>query len=704
MRQLVQAVRDGTLRVVDVPDPQISATEVLVRTGTSLVSAGTEKAIRELASGSLLAKAKARPDLVRQVLKKARVEGTSSALRTVRSRLAEEMPLGYSAAGRVEAVGEAVDGVRPGDRVATGGAGHAELQVVSGMLTVPIPDGVGDESAAFATVGAIALNGLRLAKVGPGSRVVVLGLGLVGQIMVRLARSAGCLAAGIDVREWSVERATGWADLSLVDQGDETTAAIVDWARGRGVDAVLVTAATDSSEPMRRAPSLLRDRGTIVVVGDVGLDLDRRPLYDKEIQLRVSRSYGPGRYEPSYEDLGIDHPIGQVRWTEGRNLEAFLDLLATGQLVVEDLITHRFAFDDVLDAYALIEDGTEPYLGIQLAYGEAPVDRPEPSRTEPASGPVGIGLIGAGSFARGVLVPALQEAGFAAFARVTSARGLSAQNLVDRGPFERAAAGPEALIDDPAVGTVVIATPHDAHADLTVKALARAKPVFCEKPLALDHDELGAVIEAWRQSGCCLFVGFNRRFSPAVVELQDRLRSEGGPLMITYRVHAGPVPDGHWYGDRRQGGRLLGEVCHFIDTCAAIVARPVASVYATGSGRSEALLDPDLMVVLRFADGSQAAITYASSGHPSTSKERVEVLGRGHTAVIDDFTVLTVDGKRAWRGSQDKGHRELARRFRAAVGQGGDDDLTTAFVASTAATLAAAASLLTGSSEVPRGR
>ncbi len=701
MKQLVQSVRNGELRLVETPKPYIGPTEVLVRTRRSLVSAGTERAVRQLASSNLLAKAKARPDLVRQVIKKARTEGLRATARTIQSRLDDDMPLGYSAAGTVIEVGAAVDGVRPGDRVATGGAGHAELQAVSGMLAVRIPNGIDDEAASFATVGAIALNGLRLADVGPGASVVVIGLGLVGQLTARLARAAGCGVVGVDVRQWPVDKAEDHTDLALVDNADDTTNAIHDFTRGRGADAVIVSAATKSSDPMRRATDFARDRAILVLVGDVGLDLDRRPLYDKELQLRVARSYGPGRYDPAYEDLGIDYPVGHVRWTEGRNLEAVLDLIATRRLEVADLVTHRFPFDDALDAYALL-DGDDPYLAVQLVYPDAP-PAPQPKPTPATTASNGIGLIGAGAFARTVLLPGLKEAGFTDFVAVSSASGLSAASLVDKGTFRQAADSPEALIEDPAVGVVVIATPHDTHAALAARALRAGKHVFCEKPLALDDEELSDVADAYRSNPGVLFVGLNRRWSPAIDALKHHLTGDG-PLMITYRVNAGPIPSDHWYRDRRQGGRLIGEVCQFIDTCAAITESPITSAFASGSGTNETLIDPDVAVLLRFADGSQAAITYASAGHTKTPKERIEILGRGHTAVLTDFTSLDLDGKTIWSGPQDKGHTQLLAHLYRTVTTNRDGDNGEPALASTAATLAAAASLLTGESLPPLDR
>lgn len=699
MKQLVQSVRSGDLRIVDIPAPQIGPTEVLVETACSLVSAGTERAVRKLASASLLEKARARPDLVRQVVRKARTDGLRPTIRAVRTRLDDEMPLGYSAAGTVIEVGEAVARIRPGDRVATGGAGHAELQVVSGLLAARTPDGVDDASAAFATVGSIALHGLRLAEVGPGARVAVIGLGLVGQLAARLARAAGCEVVGVDVREWAVERAgKSSVDLALLEEGRDTTMAVDAWTHGLGVDAVLVTAASRSSDPMRRAPELARDRATIVLVGDVGLDLDRRPLYEKELSIKVARSYGPGRYERAYEEWGVDYPAGQVRWTEGRNLGAFLGLVERGRVQVDDLVTHSFAFADAIAAYELLE-GDDPYLGVELLYEPKAIDRSAPVRLRPpsaAAGAVGVGLIGAGAFARGVLVPAFRAAGFERLVSVASASGLSAVRLAERVGFEHAAASADAVIDDPDVAVVVIATPHDTHAALTAAALRAGKHVFCEKPLALTDAELDEVEDAWKGSGCELFVGFNRRCSPAVIEAGRLLATIRAPSVIDYRVNAGAIAPGHWYGDRRQGGRLLGEVCHFVDTCATIAGGSIANVAAFAGGDSEAIVGDDAVVALRFANGSLATITYASGGSSATPKENVQVLSGGHTLVIDDYRSLTLDGSTVWSGPQDKGHRALVAEFTAAVEGSANAARTEAFLASSRATLAAVASALEG--------
>jgi predicted dehydrogenase/threonine dehydrogenase-like Zn-dependent dehydrogenase len=607
------------------------------------------------------------------------------------------MPLGYSAAGIVLEVGEAVVGIRPGDRVATGGAGHASVQAVAGLLTTRLPEQVSDADAAFATVGAIALHGLRLAEVGPGSRIAVIGLGLVGQLTGRLARAAGCEVVGIDVNPWAVERAeSASVDLALVEAGDDTTAAVAAWTCGLGVDAVLITAATRSSDPMRRAPHLARDRATLVIVGDVGLELDRRPLYEKELSLRVARSYGPGRYERSYEEWGIDYPVGQVRWSEGRNQAAFIGLLARGRVAVANLVTHRFAFEDALAAYELLE-GSAPSLGIELDYSSAVPDRVTTIRLAPRThGGEGVGLIGAGAFARGVLVPALKSAGLGRLVSVASASGLSAVRLAERAGFEQVAPSAQAVIDDPAVTVVVIATPHESHAALASAALRAGKHVLCEKPLALSEVELDDVEEAWQSSQCRLWVDFNRRFAPAVIQARRHLTAAGSPVVITYRVNAGPISPAHWYSDRRQGGRLLGEVCHFVDTCAALAGEPTAEVLAVTGRAGEAQSGNDLALALRFDDGSLATITYASGGHGSTPKERVEILGGGHTLVIDDFRSLTFDGAVTWSGSQDKGHTALVTSFARALDGGSDDTAALNSLASSRATLAALASVLDG--------
>ena len=671
MKQIVQPLAGGPVEVLDVPRPVPDATEVLVRTAASVISPGTERAVTALAQANLLAKARARPDLVRQVVKKARADGLAATRQAVRSRLAEDLPLGYSAAGIVLAAGPAVTGVRVGQLVATGGAGkasHAEYQAVPGLLCATVPDGVPAQDAAFTTIAAIALHGLRQAEVGPGSKVVILGLGLIGQLTTRLAIAAGCEVAGIDPAEYPREVAAGSGVLALDECGDATTEQVLSWSRGRGVDAVLVCAAGRSSDAVMRVPALCRDRAAVVIVGDVGLQLNRAPFYERELLLRFARSYGPGRYEPSYEAWGVDFPVGQVRWTEGRNFEAVLDLLASGRLVVSDLVTHTFGIAAAHAAYRLIEQHSEPYLAIRLTYPGTVADESVRLKVSPAgSASPGIGWAGAGAFSTGMLLPAFRAAGFTRFVAIASASGLSARRAAERTGFDKAVPGADVLISDPDVQVVVVATPHDTHADLTAQALAAGRHVWCEKPLALTLAELDAVEKAWRGSGRQLAVGFNRRWSPAVLAAQRALAGIGASKLVVYRVAAGPVPDRHWYHDRRQGGRLIGEVCHFIDTAQALVGAPIEDVTAIpGGGGTGVVHGDDVALSLRFADGSLTVIAYGSAD-PVAGKEWIEVQAGSHRVVIDDFRCAEADGKTIWKGRPDKGHRVCAAAFHEAV-------------------------------------
>lgn len=699
MKQVVQSVGDGKLKVVDIPRPTPSPTDVLVATRRSLLSSGTERAVRELASASLIQKAKARPDLVKQVLKKARAEGVKSTMTSVRSRLDEDMPLGYSAAGIVVQSGEAAPALAPGTRVATASAGHAEVQSVPGLLAVPIPDDVSDEAAAFGAVASIALQGLRQANVAAGGSVCVVGLGLVGQLTVRLAIASGLNVIGVDLRDWTTDLAHDSGAVALLENGADTTEAIRTHTRGHGVDAVLVTASTPSSDPVMSACDRVRDRGTIVVVGDVGLELSRTPFYTKEIDLRFARSYGPGRYERSYEEFAVDYPIGYVRWTEGRNIESYLDLVAQGRISVEDLVTHVFPVERATEAYETIASDPRA-LAVQFSYDLDPTASPTPVRLtrRNGSGAGASGLIGAGNFAKATFMPALKQAGWPAPIAVTSSSGLTARHLAERHDIAEVAADVDDLLSKD-LDTVFVLSRHDSHGQLVSRALREGKNVFVEKPLALTREELTDIEAALEQTDGHLWVGFNRRYSEAVQTVRDSFPSEGGPLVATYRVAAGRLPDTHWYKDRRQGGRLLGEVCHFVDAISWIVgARPVR-VSCMGATGAEALLQEDLAVTVQYADGSLGTVTYAEHPHPGASKERLEILGRGHHAVIDDFRALTVDGKSVKLAQPGKGHAAGLSRFRDVLTRRVDGtlDLQTS-LASTEIMLDAAADLVSRSS------
>lgn len=702
MKQVVQSVGDGVLRVIEVPRPTPLPTEVLVATRRSLLSSGTERAVRELASASLLQKAKARPDLVRQVLKKAKADGVKTTMQAVRTRLDEDMPLGYSAAGVVVSAGEAAPALAPGTRVATASAGHAEFQAVPGLLAIPIPDNVSDAAAAFGAVAAIALQGLRQADVSPGGVICVVGLGLVGQLTTRLALASGLDVIGIDLRDWTAGLVTAAGGKGLIESGNDTTEAIRAHTRGRGVDAVLITASTPSSDPVMASCARVRDRGRIVVVGDVGLKLARTPFYEKEIDLRFARSYGPGRYDRTYEEFAVDYPIGHVRWTEGRNIEAFLDLVHRDRVPVDDLVTHVFGVDEAEKAYETI--ASEPTaLAVQFSYDLDHTARPERITLNPRQGVVGngAGIIGAGNFAKATFVPALKRAGWTEFVAVTSSGGLSARHLAERHGVGVVATDVEDLLSIEEVNTVFILSRHDSHGLLTAQALRAGKNVFVEKPLALTRAELDDITGALTESRGHLWVGFNRRHADAVRTVISRLPKQGGPLVANYRVSAGRLPDAHWYKDRRQGGRLLGEVCHFVDVVSWIVGSAPVRVVAMGGGGGETLTQEDLIVTLSYADGSLATVTYAENGHGATTKERLEILGRGHSVLIDDYKHVTIDGKDVKLPAADKGHVRNLEIFREVVEgrASGSADLKMS-IATSVAMLAAAESLSSGTVQV----
>jgi len=620
----------------------------------------------------------------------------------VRGRLAEDLPLGYSAAGRVISVGEFVDGIRVGDLVATGGAGwanHAEFQAVPGRLCSVVPPGVSAEEAAFSTIASIALHAFRLANVEVGSKVVVQGAGLLGQLAVRIASAAGADALAIDISQNAVDGATSRGIPSLTDDGAATTNEILSWTRGRGADAVLVCAAGSSDEIVGRVPELCRDRANVVVVGDVGLGLNRTPFYQKELTLTFARSYGPGRYQREYEEWGVDLPVGHVRWTEGRNLEAILDLLQREALTVSDLITHRFSIESADEAYAMIDQGSDTYVAIAIEYPSTPQALPVSNSASSSfdaqnvsnHSPLAVGWLGAGNFSKGTLLPAFQSAGFDDFIAIASTRGVSAAQMATASNFKSTAAKNSDIIHDPQIGTVVIATQHDTHSQLVAQALRAGKNVWCEKPLALSEEEMLRVMEAL-PSGGILAVGFNRRFSPAVKSVARAL-PRAGSISITYRVAAGAIPDDHWYNDRRQGGRLLGEACHFVDTASAIIGDNPVEVTAIGGERNRAtLLDDNFSITLRYPNGSLATILY-SSASGRWGKEYVEILAGDTRAVIDDFRSAKVNSRTVWKGSQDKGHQAAVRAFKEDILRG-SSETTEASLSTSWATLAAAASLL----------
>lgn len=676
--------------------PALQKGRVLVRTAASLISSGTERAAVEMLGKGLVQEARERPDLVRAVMEKARREGLLNTFSAVRDKLSAATALGYSAAGTVIAVGEDVTEFRVGDRVACAGVGfasHAEAISVPRNLCVQLPEAVSFEAGAFGTLGAIALQGVRLAEPTLGESIVVIGLGLVGQLTVQLLKANGCRVLGIDLDPARVKLAMQLGADAAYVAGDDVKRAVKDWTRGRGADAVLLTAATDSSEPVKLAGEISRLKGRVVIVGSTGMEVPRQPFYINELSLKVSMSYGPGRYDPEYEERGHDYPVGYVRWTENRNIEAFLDLIAAERIDVASLITHRFAIDQATRAYQLIAGESEqPYLGVLLTYDterslETTIQLTE--RRAVAQKSVRVGLIGAGGYVTAMLLPHLKAEG-AHFRSIQTASGVSANNVGKKFGFARAVSSAEEVINDPDVNLVMIGTQHDLHATLAQQALKANRDVFVEKPLALNDDELDAVLDAVQNSQGRLMAGFNRRFSPLTRKAKEVFAGHNGPLSILYRVNAGRIPREHWTQDpEKGGGRIIGEVCHFVDLIQFLAGAPPVSVFAEAvSGNNVAAVDHDsVFITLRFADGSNGVIAYLAEGDTALGKERIEIFGDQKTFVLDDFRRASFyhKGKESQLTlkAQDKGQADEVKAVCAMVLGGGESPISLAELAAT---------------------
>ncbi len=690
MKQVLQHARTGEVEVVDVPSPNLLPGCVLVRIAASLVSAGTERAASEFASKNLLQKAQARPDLVREVIDKVRRDGLLSAAQAVRSRLDQPLALGYSSAGTVIAVGEGVADIQTGDRVACAGAGyatHAEIACVPRLLAARIADAnVTFYEAAFTTVGAVALHGIRTSEVKLGDVVGVIGLGLVGQLTVQMLKAAGCRAIGMDI----VRQRVDLAKRLGADGASDSLHVFEEMCRahsgGHGVDAVLITAETSGSEPVNLAGNVTRERGVIVAVGTVGMDIERKSYYEKELDFRVSRSYGPGRYDAAYEQKGRDYPIGYVRWTETRNMESFLQLLADGKVDVNSLTSHRIPISRACDAYDLITGKTStPFLGVLITYpNDAEASQTlrlvekTVKRRFAGNQSVKLGFLGAGNFATGTLLPAIKQVGGIGLVGVCAANGSHSRHAAEKFGFRYCTTNEDQLIHDPDVNTVVIATRHNLHAAQVLNALQAGKHVFCEKPLCLTENELAEIVRIYVSLSPqpLLMVGFNRRFAPMTTRMKGFCDEIHEPLVMNYRVNAGSLPADHWVNDPEQGGgRILGEVCHFVDFLSFLAG--VSPVEVQARGVSDGGTHGESVVIhLQFSNGSQGTISYLTSGDRSFSKERLEVFGGEAVAMLEDFRRLELlrRGRKqifASRFRQDKGHRGEWEAFAAAM-RGGE--------------------------------
>lgn len=686
MKQLSQDPKSGKIELLDLPEPALLPGSVLVRNVCSVISPGTERSTVAVARSSYLKTARQRPDLVRRVLDTAKREGVLAAYRKVQAKLSEPKSMGYSTAGVVLRVGEGAGGrFAVGDRVACAGFGyasHAEVVCVPVNLVAKIPDGVPFDGAAFATLGAIALHGVRQAGPTLGERFAVIGLGIVGQLAVQLLRADGARVAAFDLVGDLVDRARRLgAEAGSAGSTDDQVAIATAWTEGLGVDGAIVTAASSSDAPMVAAAEMCRDRARVVAVGAVPFGLPRDIAYHKELELRISRSYGPGRYDPEFEEKGCGYPPGYVRWTETGNLETFLHLLSDGKIEVAPLITHRVALEDAAGAYDALMSGEGPRpLGMVIDYPKAASTgvRPKASSTSVSAagrvaGEIGVAFIGAGVFAKGVLLPCFKGRKDVVLRRVVTARGLTARDVRERFGFQEMGTSEDEALADPSVQLVCIATRHDLHAALVVKALRAGKHVFVEKPLALRESQLRTIEEVAAASRGIVLVGFNRRFSPMARRIREVVTGRG-PVLMTYRVNAGPLPPGHWLNDPEiGGGRLVGEGCHFVDLCSYLTGDvEIVSVETRQAGRPAGPSE-DFVIQLSFADGSVAQILYTAKGDTRLGKERLEVHAGGISAVLDDYVSGAIHrgGKVTKLGRPGKGHGEEVGALLKAVRDGG---------------------------------
>ena len=686
MNQVLQNNKTGELKVEEIPCPILMPRGVLVRNEYSLISKGTERMKVDFARKSMMAKARSRPDLVKQVLKNVKKEGWVTTFRKVMNKLESSAPLGYSSSGEVMAVGELVEGIKVGDKVACAGAGyanHAEIVSVPMNLCAKIPENVSCRQACFTTLGAIALQGIRQAEVNLGENVAVIGLGILGQLTMQMLKASGCQVFGMDVDEEMVSLAmNSGADFGFRIGKENVTTKMINLTQGHGVDVVIITAGTTSNQPIELAGEICRDKGRVVIVGAVNTDVPRKDFYDKELDIRFSRSYGPGRYDHLYEEMGIDYPFGYVRWTEKRNMEEFLNLLQKGKVNTEKLITHKFKLEDSEKAYDLIMKGEEKSLAVLLEYGDSFETKPRIYLREDSVyrgkeiSTVNVGFIGAGNFAQNNLLPYLKKMKEVKLKGVVTSTGVSAKDVASKFGFEYCASEVDQILRDEEINCVFIATRHNLHSPLVCQALKAGKAVFVEKPLATNEEELKEIEKTLEETRGRILVGFNRRFSPAAQLLKRNFKDRITPLVMTYRVNAGLIPPNHWIHDPEEGGgRIIGEVCHFVDLLSFFADSEISSLFTLSAddSRKTPLTQDNVVTSIKFKDGSVGSILYTSWGDTSFSKERVEIFGDNSVGVIDNFQITSIvrNGKelRFKHSGSAKGHKEELETFIRALKQ-----------------------------------
>jgi predicted dehydrogenase/threonine dehydrogenase-like Zn-dependent dehydrogenase len=681
MKQILQSLRNGNTEVADVPCPSVNSGQVLIRTNTTLISTGTERMLVDFAKASLLNKVRQQPDKVSLVLNKIKTDGLLPTLDSVFNKLDQALPLGYCNVGEIIELGDKTKGFAIGDRVISNGK-HAEAVSVPVNLCAKIPDGVSDEEAVFTVIGAIGLQGIRLVQPTLGECIVVTGLGLIGLITIQLLKAQGCRVLGIDMDPAKLEMAKKFgAEVVDLSVGEDPILAAQKFSRGRGIDAVLITASTKSNLPVHQGAQMCRKRGRIVLVGVIGLELSRADFYEKELTFQVSCSYGPGRYDANYEEKGLDYPIAFVRWTEQRNFEAILDMISNGSLDMKSLISHRFVIDEAEKAYDMIVKG-EPSLGILLEYPKAQRDNEHikkqtiifPGRVIGGiNTKVNIGFIGSGNYASGVLIPAFKKTnGY--LKTVGSASGLSGFHIGRKYGFESTTTDTKSILEDSKINTIVISTRHDSHAEFVLSALKNGKNVFVEKPLALtatEVDDIENMMISLSEQNIypLLMVGFNRRFAPQVQKIQELLKGVNTPKSFIMTVNAGSIPSEHWTQDKLVGGgRLIGEACHFIDLLRFLAGEKIKGWQVVTMDEST---QDTVSIQLQFGNGSIGTIHYFANGNKAYPKERLEIFCAGKVLQLDNFRNLKGFGwsnfnkLNLWR--QDKGQTECVSSFVSAI-------------------------------------
>ena len=711
MLQVLQNYKGGEIRIEDVPSPTLKSGGVIVKNHYSLISAGTEKSVINLAQSSMISKAKQRPDLVKQVIEKAKQNGIIDTFKKVMGKLDSPLALGYSTAGEVIEVAEDVKDIKVGDYVACAGGGyasHAEVIYVPQNLCVKVPDGVELQEASYTTVASIALQGIRQANPKLGDNVAVIGLGLIGQLTVQMLKANGCNVIGIDVSESAVQDAIdSGIDYALKRDNPNLKELIKNATNGYGVDSVLITAGTSSNDPIELAGEIARDRAVITAVGLINMDIPRNLYYEKELEVKLSRSYGPGRYDPNYEEKGHDYPVSYVRWTEQRNMEAFLNLLSEKKVNTKPLTTHTYDIEEADKAYDMILNNKENYTGVLLKYNAEKKQNKKvilETKNKKKKEVVNLGIIGAGNFATATLFPNLKKVNNTNIKALATATGISGKSTAKNYDFDYCTTDTDELMNDNDIDSILILTRHNLHADLVIKGLKKGKDVYVEKPLALNEDELSEIIKTYNSTDGNLMVGFNRRFSPFIKKLKEFYRNRTAPLMMNYTINAGYIPGDHWVHDPEiGGGRLKGEVCHFIDLLSYISDSKPIQVFtqSISSNTGNIFNDDNISINLLFEDGSTGVVSYTALGDKSYPKEQIEVFGDSSVAKVNNFNNLETfrnnKKNKSSKFSQEKGFYEEMNSYINSIKDGRDAPIPfKELIASSLATLKAVESMSKG--------